>query len=137
MYQNRYGSLIGQSKREATMIGQIGILKRLVGKSLNAFLSECRCGTTRSRNDQCKDLQQYEASPYVTFRGNQLSDSGDSSFPKLSTFYSQFANDLIDEIKIYFPGEGEKNKVPSINYIDRQGMGVSKISTIIYKGEGV
>ena len=92
------------------MTGQIGTLKRLVGQSLGAFLKECQCGTTRSRNEKCKDLQQYEASTYVSYRGNQIYDSGDTNFPKLSSFYSQYIDDILDQIKTYFPGEGQKNK---------------------------
>ena len=50
-FQYRYGTLIGQSEREAVMTGQLGILKRLVGQSLREFLNECKCGSTRTRSN--------------------------------------------------------------------------------------
>ena len=110
MFQNRYGTLIGQSEREAIMKGQLGTLRRLVGRSLNKFLSECQCGRTQFGSDQCTDLNHYEASSYVSFRGNQVVDLSDDSFPKLSTFFGQYLDDLLAEIDIYFPGEAQKNK---------------------------
>ena len=110
MFQNRYATLIGQSEREGVMINQIGYLKNLRGTSLKKFLKECKCGVSRTRNQECANLQQYETSNYVSFRGNEVSDLEDESFPKLSTFYNQYLADLLSEIEIYFPGEGQKNK---------------------------
>ena len=109
-FQNRYGTLIGQSDREKVMKGQLIMLKKLWGRSLKKFLSECKCGSTRSRSDQCTDLQEYEASNFVSFRGKQVDDLRDDSFPKLSTFYNQYLDDLLEEIDIYFPGVAQKNK---------------------------
>ena len=110
IFQHRYATLIGQSKREDVMKGHLKTLKMFRGRSLAKYLSECKCGPSRSRNDQCTDLAQYETSNYVSFRGNQISDLGDESFPALSSFYKQYLDDLVDQIDLYFPGEGQKSK---------------------------
>ena len=110
MFQNRYATLIGQSGREDVMKGQLGTLKSLLGKSFKKFLRECKCGVTRSRNQQCTDLQDYETSNYVSFRDNEIFDLEDEHFPKLSTFFEQYLKDLLDEIDVYFPGQEEKKK---------------------------
>ena len=110
MFQNRYATLIGQSKRQDVMIGQLGMLRNFESKSLRAFLDQCICGSTRTRNEKCTDLNHYERSNYVAYKGNQLKDLGDESFPKLSSFFIQYLNDILDEIYVYFPNEGQKSK---------------------------
>ena len=135
-FQNRYATLIGQSKRQAVMIGQLGMLRSFEGKSLRRFLDQCTCGSTRTRNEKCTDLNHYERSNYVAYKGNQLKDLSNDSFPKLSSFFVQYLNDILDQIYIYFPDEGQKSKaklkMSSFEPFDHEGWPTSRAGIASY-----
>ena len=110
-FQERYSTLIGQSEREEMMKYQLQMIRGGRGPSFRNFLHECLCSPSHNIVGMpCRTLSDYEVSMYVTFRGYELKEVSDENFPRLSTFWNEYIDDLEDQIHVFFPGEGQKNK---------------------------
>ena len=110
-FQERYSTLIGQSLREQMVKVELDLIRRGYGVSFRKFLEECLCAPSQYIAAQpCQTLSNYEVSMHVSFRGYELKEISDDNFPRLSTFWNDYLDDLEDQINVFFPGEGQKNK---------------------------
>ena len=141
-FQERYSTLIGQSTRESVMKGQLLMIRKGYGRAFREFLGECLCGPSRLRATQsCNTLSNYEVSMYVSFRGFQLKEVTDDDFPRLSTFFNDYIDDLVEEVNIFFPGEADENKaklkMSAFDPLDNQRWPSSKTHVENYTPESI
>ena len=103
-FQRRYGLVIGQEHYKDMMISGLKTLKTQDGESLEGIERELQCSNGSRIVTPC-DAEMAYSSLTVKWQNIELNQGG-GKYPKLSEVRTRIIDNLVEELKSYFP-EGD------------------------------
>ena len=120
--QRKGATLIGMGERKKQLLKNLNDIKEHKGENFKQFLSECSCFRTQLQVNKflqnkipkkaCADLQAFERSPYVVYKGIVAKDTKlkvpnidriELQFGKISAMIGPYVDELVEKVNSYMP----------------------------------